>query len=82
LRRLSPGGSLHIVDFGDQAGLPTPFRAVLLRWLALFHVTPREDLPEVVRVMAEAAEADCRIDAPYRGYAVHAVATRRSGAPV
>lgn len=82
LRRLSPGGSLHIVDFGDQAGLPAPFKAVLLRWLALFHVTPREDLPEVVRAMAEAAGADCRIGAPYRGYAVHAVVTRRSGAPV
>jgi len=77
LRRLNPGGSLHIVDFGDQAGLPTPFKAVLLRWLGLFHVTPREDFPEVVCAMAEAAGADCRVDAPYRGYAVHAVATRR-----
>ncbi len=80
LRRLSPGGSLHIVDFGDQAGLPGPFKAVLLRWLALFHVTPREDLPGVVRAMAEAAGANCRIGAPYRGYAVHAVATRRRDA--
>jgi len=80
LRRLAPGGSLHIVDFGDQAGLPAPFKAVLLRWLALFHVTPREDLPEAVRAMAEAAGADCRIGAPYRGYAVHAVATRRRDA--
>jgi S-adenosylmethionine-diacylgycerolhomoserine-N-methlytransferase len=77
LRRLSPGGSLHIVDFGDQAGLPAPFKAVLLRWLGLFHVTPRADLPEVVRALAQAAGADCRIGAPYRGYAVRAVATRR-----
>lgn len=80
LRRLSPGGSLHIVDFGDQAGLPAPFKAVLLRWLALFHVTPREDLPETVQALAEAAGADCRIGVPYRGYAVHAVATRRRDA--
>ncbi len=77
LRRLNSGGSLHIVDFGDQAGLPAPFKAMLLRWLALFHVTPREDLPEIVHATAEAAGADCRIGAPYRGYAVHAVATRR-----
>lgn len=76
LRRLGPGGSLHIVDFGDQAGLPAPFKAVLLRWLGHFHVTPRENLPEAVRAMAKAVGADCRIDAPYRGYAVHAVATR------
>jgi S-adenosylmethionine-diacylgycerolhomoserine-N-methlytransferase len=75
LRRLDAGGSLHIVDFGDQAGLPGPFKAVLLRWLALFHVTPRENLPQAVRAIAEAAGADCRLDAPYRGYAVHAVVT-------
>ncbi|WP_306224797.1 class I SAM-dependent methyltransferase [Bosea beijingensis] len=80
LRRLNPGGSLHIVDFGDQAGLPAPFKAVLLRWLALFHVTPREDLPAVARAMAEAAGADCRVSGPYRGYAVHAVATQRRDA--
>lgn len=77
LRRLDAGGSLHIVDFGDQAGLPAPFKVVLLRWLGLFHVSPREDLPQAVRAMAEAVGADCRLGAPYRGYAVHAVATRR-----
>ncbi len=77
LRRLAPGGSLHIVDFGDQAGLPTPFKAVLLRWLGLFHVTPREDLPEVVQALAEVAGAECWLDTPYRGYAVHAVVSKR-----
>ncbi|MFJ5370078.1 class I SAM-dependent methyltransferase, partial [Bosea sp. CER48] len=46
LRRLDAGGSLHVVDFGDQSGLPAAFKAVLERWLALFHVTPRADLPE------------------------------------
>lgn len=80
LRRLAPGGSLHIVDFGDQAGLPAPFKVALLRWLALFHVTPREDLAEVVQAMAEAAGADCRTGVAYRGYAVHAVATRQRDA--
>ena len=77
LRCLNSGGSLHIVDFGDQEGLPKAFKAVLLRWLGLFHVTPREDLPAIVRALAQTAGADCRLDAPYRGYAVHAVATRR-----
>ncbi|RYE33943.1 MAG: methyltransferase domain-containing protein [Hyphomicrobiales bacterium] len=76
LRRLEPGGSLHIVDFGDQAGLPAAFKAVLLRWLAQFHVTPRVSLPQVVAALAEAAGAECRLGAPYRGYAIHAVATR------
>ncbi|MGO4403995.1 class I SAM-dependent methyltransferase [Bosea sp. RAF48] len=76
LRRLNMGGSLYIVDFGDQSGLPAAFKAVLLRWLALFHVTPREDLPGAVRALAEAAGAECRLGAPYRGYAMHAVVTR------
>lgn len=73
IARLSPGGSLHIVDFGDQAGLPPAFKAVLRRWLALFHVTPREDLPAVVRQLAGQAGATCRVEAPFRGYAVRAV---------
>ncbi len=39
---LAPGGALHIVDFGDSAGLPGAFRAALKRWLALFGVHPIE----------------------------------------
>ena len=70
------GGSLHIVDFGDQAGLPPAFKAVLQRWLALFHVTPREDLPQVVRRLAGEAGATCRAEAPFRGYAVQVVVRR------
>lgn len=44
IRALAPGGSLLVVDFGDLAGLPAPFRAALRAWLAHFHVTPRLDL--------------------------------------
>jgi Methylase involved in ubiquinone/menaquinone biosynthesis len=44
---LAPGGSVHIVDFGDGGGLPSPLRRVLDAWLACFHVTARRDLPEV-----------------------------------
>lgn len=76
INRLSPGGSLHVVDFGDQAGLPPAFKGVLRRWLALFHVTPREDLPAVMRAMAAQAGATCQIERPFRGYAVRAVVKR------
>lgn len=72
LRRLSPGGSLHIVDFGDQAGLPAAFKAVLRRWLALFHVTPRDDLPTALDAIAQACDASSRATPLYRGYAVKA----------
>lgn len=76
LRRLSPGGALHIVDFGDQSGLPAPFRTVLNRWLALFHVTPRGDLAAVLGEVALAAGALDRTTPLYRGYAVLATLRR------
>ncbi len=38
---LKPGGTLAIVDFGDQYGAPAWRRAILLNWLKLFHVHPR-----------------------------------------
>ena len=52
---VAPGGALHIVDFGDCAGLPAPFRAGLRRWLAAFDVTPRDDLGETLAALAAAA---------------------------
>jgi S-adenosylmethionine-diacylgycerolhomoserine-N-methlytransferase len=41
---VAPAGRIHIVDFGDLAGLPAPLRKGLLKWLALFHVAPRMEL--------------------------------------
>lgn len=41
---LAPGGSLHVVDFGDCNGLPKPLRTGLMAWLRSFHVTPRGNL--------------------------------------
>jgi S-adenosylmethionine-diacylgycerolhomoserine-N-methlytransferase len=41
---LAPGGQIHVVDFGDLKGLGRVGEQVLRRWLALFHVAPREDL--------------------------------------
>ena len=41
---VAPGGSLHIVDFGDMQGLPAPVRAMLIAWLARFHVSARPGL--------------------------------------
>ncbi len=38
---LSPSGRLHVVDFGDLAGLGGLAEYVLHAWLKLFHVTPR-----------------------------------------
>jgi S-adenosylmethionine-diacylgycerolhomoserine-N-methlytransferase len=41
---LSPGGSVHVVDFGDLNGLGRIGRMLLLAWLRLFHVAPRAEL--------------------------------------
>jgi S-adenosylmethionine-diacylgycerolhomoserine-N-methlytransferase len=78
VRRLAPSGSLHIVDFGDQAGLPGPFKAVLTRWLALFHVTPRTDLAAVLDEIVRREGDGCRgtIVPLFRGYAIQAVVER------
>ncbi len=39
-----PDGRVHVVDFGDQRALWPVARRSLRAWLALFHVTPRDEL--------------------------------------
>lgn len=70
-RALNPGGSLHIVDFGQQEALPAWFRAGLIAWLAKFHVTPRGDMVAVLE--AEAINAELRFETIGRGYAWHTI---------
>jgi S-adenosylmethionine-diacylgycerolhomoserine-N-methlytransferase len=77
--RLKPGGRLHIVDFGQQDRLPGIARALLLRWLRLFDVTPRDDLERVLSATARASNATLTFERPFRGYAQYAVLTLPSG---
>jgi S-adenosylmethionine-diacylgycerolhomoserine-N-methlytransferase len=70
---LLPGGELHIVDFGRQERLPGLFKAALRRWLALFHVHPRDDLEAVLADLAGRNGLSCVIERPYGGYAQHAI---------
>jgi len=51
---LAPGGALHVVDFGDLAGLPRPLARLLRAWLAKFHVAPRDDMGAVAGRIAAA----------------------------
>ena len=73
---LAPGGSVHIVDFGDQAGLPSGFKLVLEAWLARFHVAPRATLPDEIAALARARGLACSTSSLYRGYAISARLTR------
>jgi S-adenosylmethionine-diacylgycerolhomoserine-N-methlytransferase len=73
--RLKPGGQLHVVDFGRQERLPGIVRTLLLRWLALFHVTPRDDLERELSEMANISGGGLAFERPFRGYAQYAVLT-------
>lgn len=48
---LAPGGRLHIVDFGDFAGLGRLGASALRLWLRHFHVEPRN---EILRTLEQA----------------------------
>jgi S-adenosylmethionine-diacylgycerolhomoserine-N-methlytransferase len=76
LSALAPGGSLHVVDFGQQEHLPRWFGRMLKTWLARFHVTPRPDLREALERRSEACGADLRFHDVGRGYAWLAVIRR------
>ena len=49
---LSAAGAVHTVDFGDFSGMPGFAAAAMQRWLARFHVTPRDTLGEVAATIA------------------------------
>jgi len=75
LLALTPGGSLHIVDFGQQEGLPRWFRSLLQTWLAKFHVTPRADMRFVLEALAGSHRATLEFQPIAKGYAWRAVLT-------
>lgn len=73
---LAPGGSLHIVDFGDQKALPKWFKSMLFAWLNCFSVTPRADFDTVLERLANKDNLDLVLERPYRHYINYAVLTR------
>jgi S-adenosylmethionine-diacylgycerolhomoserine-N-methlytransferase len=75
---LGPRGTLCLVDFGDQAGMPAWFRALLFRWLAWFHVSARIDLKPELEHLAATANLVLRVRDLYRGYACLAMLERNS----
>jgi S-adenosylmethionine-diacylgycerolhomoserine-N-methlytransferase len=79
IARLNPGGQLHVVDFGKQERLPGTTRSLLLHWLKLFDVTPRDDLERAMSTIAKACGGMLRFERPFRGYAQYAVLTKPPG---
>jgi S-adenosylmethionine-diacylgycerolhomoserine-N-methlytransferase len=76
LRCLAAGGSLHIVDFGSQERLPRWFKGLLRRWLAKFHVAPRDTMRAELERQTRAAGMSLEFAPLYRGYSVYAVVRR------
>jgi len=70
LHNLAPAGSLFIVDFYDQAGLPGVFRKALIRWLDLFHVRYPEKLIPYLEGLQRTGEVTSFITPLYRGYSI------------
>jgi S-adenosylmethionine-diacylgycerolhomoserine-N-methlytransferase len=73
---LAPGGSLHIVDFGDQRQLPAAFRTSLRHWLKMFSVEPRETLEAELGAYAKTHALELSFAPLYRRYAFLAVLNR------
>lgn len=76
---VAPTGRLHIVDFGQQEGLPSWFRRGLHAWLAKFTVEPRADLEKELQAVTNARGANLRFDRLMRGYAEYAVVEKPAG---
>lgn len=76
LAALSPQGSLHIVDFGQQEQLPNWVRPTLQAWLTRFHVTPRAHLEAELLKRCEVLGAELHFTPIARGYAWHAIVKR------
>lgn len=71
--RVAPGGSLHIVDFGQCERLPGAFKAALFAFLDHYSVTPRVDLEQVCESVATTHRASLAFSRLHRGYTDHVV---------
>lgn len=75
-KALAPGGSLHIVDFGQYERLPALAKKLHFKSLNDFHVFPRRELPAVLRRVAGERGMALDFQSRLRGYAWRATLTR------
>lgn len=66
---IRPGGTLMVVDFSEQRGLPAWFRAGLRRWLELFDVHPNPAITGYLAALAARTGAGFAAQPIYRDYA-------------
>lgn len=75
---LTPGGALHIVDFGDLSELPGFTKVALYKWLEWYHVAPRNDLFDVAESIAAETNNEAAAQRLHRGFAWISVIRRKS----
>jgi S-adenosylmethionine-diacylgycerolhomoserine-N-methlytransferase len=73
---LAPGGSLHIIDFGQYERLPGLLKRVHFKSLNDFHVFPRRELPAVLKRIAEEQGLGMEFTPLYWDYAWSATLTK------
>jgi S-adenosylmethionine-diacylgycerolhomoserine-N-methlytransferase len=78
LRVLRPGGTLAIVDFGDQSAASALRRRALLAWLALFDVHPRSEIEAGLTAIAAAEDPQAVHHSVAGGYAYRLIFRRRA----
>ena len=81
LDHLAPDGRLYIVDFWDQADLPSVVGTALQRWLRLFDVEPRPDLLRTLHQLDAEGRLSCSITPVARRYAYLATVAPRNDGP-
>lgn len=73
---LSPGGSMHVVDFGRYERLPSILRWMHFTSLGLVHVHPRDDMLDVLKGLADGMDLRMEATSLYRGNTQTAVLRR------
>lgn len=69
LASLRPGGTLAIVDFGDQRNWSAPLKLLLRAWLRLFGVAPVDGLVTHLRSLDSTGAGRVEVTAIVGGYA-------------
>jgi S-adenosylmethionine-diacylgycerolhomoserine-N-methlytransferase len=69
LTQIKPGGKLHVVDFGNQDGLPRWFKWVLGKWLHQFHVRFRPEVKAHFETLQSSGKGTMTYRNVSRGYA-------------
>lgn len=79
---LAPGGELHVVDFGDMAGLPSWTGHAIRTWLGWHHVKPRPDLFGAAAEIAALQGGTSEAASLHRGFSCIAIVRRPDGLAV